>query len=200
MLPCVVFGQLVPFNKVPTKRDYILAKKYDQCYNSHRYNAKQRRAFTPFSKAITIKLISFHVPIDGALPGEENPPPYTPIAPDNFKINNERIIESKVLSEIAIDSLTDIMYNVGFTPMKIKPKFTIADSGASCYNPRNAILFIDANGVLTHYIEFCWECGRYYLSSSKIKNTTYCEQKLDMLKTFFLTQGIKYGTILPKKG
>jgi hypothetical protein len=58
---------------------------------------------------------------------------------------------------------------------------------------------MDANGKVTQYIELCFECQRSYLSSRKIKNAIYCEQKYELLKNYFLSQGIKYGTILPKR-
>lgn len=175
-----------------TAKEEALAAKYNTCYNNHKYTARQRGAFFPFNSSAAIKLISFSLSSDVNDPTDNAPAVFTPVAPGYYKLNNSRVKESKTLSASAIDSLTDIMYNVGYTPVKLS--FRISDPGASCYNPHNAILFTDAQGTVNQYIELCFECQRYYLSSSKIKNTVYCDQKYELLKTFFLSQGIKYGT------
>ena len=190
LIPYFVFSQQKHFHgpPPPTSEDIRLMEKRNQCFNSHRYNAQQRRAFYPFNSAITIKLISFTV----------NDMPYRPLAVNDFAIDSTKVKESKTLSNDGIDSLTDILYNVGFTPIKKKLELVIDDPGRACYNPRNAVLFIDATGKVTQYIEFCFECHRYYLSSRKIKYTVNCENKYELLKSYFLSQGIQYGTILPK--
>lgn len=167
-------------------REAVLAKKYMQCLNSNRYNTKQRRTFVPFNTASSIKIIS----------RESDSIIITPLSVNHFYVDNSLVKESKDLTAAGIDSLTDILYNVGYTPVKLP--FKLIDPGRNCYNPRNAILFLNAAGEVTHYIEYCFECERYFLSSSKIKNTEYCEQKFEMLKQFFLKQGIQYGTILPR--
>lgn len=157
-----------------------------RCLNSNRFNAKQRRTFVPFNTASSIKLISH----------ESDSNIIIPLSVNHFYADSSLVKESKELTAAGIDSLTDILYNVGYTPVKLP--FQLIDPGRNCYDPRNAILFLNATGQVTHYIEFCFGCQRYYLSSSKIKNTAYCEQKYEMLKQFFLKQGIQYGTTSPK--
>jgi hypothetical protein len=120
------------------------------------------------------------------------------MAVNHFTVNYDKIIESKILSKKGIDSLTDILYNVGKTPIS-KLLLEIADPGAKCYEPRNAILFVNEKGTVTQYIELCFGCNRYFFSSKKIRSMKYCEQKFDLLKAFFSTRGIQYGTILPKR-
>jgi hypothetical protein len=166
-----------------------LAEKEYQCFNSDKYNAKQRLSFFPFNGAVTIKLVSF----------ADTNKIYTPIRVNNFSIDERKVIESRVLSKNGIDSLTNILYNVGRTPVK-GVRITIADLGANCYEPRNAILFINDEGVITQYIELCFGCNKYYFSSSKIRMMETCEQKYDMLKAFFLKQGINYGPTKPQNG
>ena len=190
MIPCIVFGQqkkALPPTGSPTREQEKIAEINNQCLHTSKYKVRERRAFFPFNSATTIKLVSF----------SDTSRIYTPIAVNNFVIDYSKVIESTTLSNAGIDSLTDILYNVGLTPVK-GLRFEIADPGGKCYNPRNAILFIDGQGKVTQYIEFCFECHRYYLSSIKIKNTVYCEQKYDLLKNYFLEQGIRYGTVLPK--
>ena len=175
-----------------TAKEEALAAKYTTCYNSHKYNADQRRAFFPFNQSANIKLISFSSPSDVNEASDDNPYVYTAIASGNYKLNYKRVKESVELSPAAIDSLTDILYNVGYTPVKIS--FYLSDPGTPCYDPHNAILFIDAKGTVTQYMEFCFKCSRYYLSSSKIKNTIYCDQKYEMLRAFFVNHGVRYST------
>ncbi|MGZ3820272.1 MAG: hypothetical protein ACXVB6_06750, partial [Mucilaginibacter sp.] len=169
LIPCLVFGQKkAPAPHPPTIEEDKLADKHNQCFNSSQYNAEQRRAFFPFSTATTVKLISFTF-------GEVV---YTPNAINDFAVDYNKVHESKVLSNAGIDSLTDILYNVGFTPVKkIRHKkgaiyeIDVEDPGRMCYEPRNAILFMDADGKVTQYIELCFTCHRYYLSSRNIKYT-----------------------------
>ncbi|HTD41376.1 MAG TPA: hypothetical protein VK671_12195 [Mucilaginibacter sp.] len=201
LIPCMVFGQQKkkspPPPEPPSLEEARAWKKHNQCFNSHKYNEEQRRAFFPFNTATTVKLISFTY-------GDVV---YTPVAVNNFSIDYSKVRESKILSSIGIDSLTDILYNVGFTPVK-RPKYKkgevhelwIDDSRSMCiFQPRNAILFIDSTGKVTQYISICFTCHQYYLSSRKIKYTVNCENKYELLKNYFLSQGIQYGTILPKR-
>ena len=216
LLPCLLFGQNrrrppKPPLRPPTKEENALAEKHEQCFNSQKYNALQRRNFVPFNKAATVKLISFEVD------NGPNQPVYdvngknmeadtikrdtvsvlTPMAKNNFFLNLRKVKEIKTLTAADVDALTDIMYNIGETPVK-GDFLEIADPGYSCYNPRNAILFLNINGQITHYIEICFECHRYYFSSSKIRSMPYCAQKMDLLKRLFLKKGIRFGTVLPK--
>jgi hypothetical protein len=210
LLPCFLFGQRrkLPLPLPPSKQDWALAEKHNKCFHQNKYSALQRRNFVPFNKALTVKLISFDVD------NEPNRPVYydngkfiegdttkwdtvlvlTPIAKNNFSLNLRKVKEIKTLTTADVDALTEIMYNIGETPVK-GDFLEIADPGYSCYNPRNAILFMDINGQITHYIEICFECHRYYFSSSKMRSIAYCTQKMDLLKQFFLKKDIRLGTI-----
>ncbi|MFD0749836.1 hypothetical protein ACFQZS_06760 [Mucilaginibacter calamicampi] len=170
-----------------TGKEAALAKKYMTCINTGRYNSTQRRKFIPFASSTAVTLISFRSDYS----------PIKPVAVNNFSIDTKLVKESRQLTSSEIDSLTDILFNVGYSPVKLP--FKLIDPGFTCYEPRNAILFADAKGRITHYIEYCFECQKYYLSSSKIMNTEYCEQKYDMLRKFFLKSGITYGTTTVKR-
>ena len=82
---------------------------------------------------------------------------------------------------------TDIFYNYGFRGTT----YTISE--ASCYNPRNAILFLDSRGKAIEFIEICFECSRILESSEKVNVGDLCDQKMDMLKELFKNVGIEYG-------
>jgi hypothetical protein len=109
LIPCIAVGQQkVPPPHPPTIEEGKLAEKHNQCHYSSKYDAKQRRNFFPFNTAATIQLVSFNDTVRV----------YTPIAVNDFKIDYSKVIESKKLSDAGIDSLTDIMYNFGLTPVK----------------------------------------------------------------------------------
>jgi hypothetical protein len=208
LLTCFAFGQKklrdLP-SQPPSKADDQKAEQSFQCRHIDKYSAKERRSFSPFATAFKIKLISFEAtglpnPVYGedgklievASENTDTVAVLTPFAPGKFVLNSRKTIEEKTLGAAGIDSLTDILYNVGYTPVK-NLAFQIADQGA-CYNPRNAIVFFDAEGNVTQYIEFCFACKGYYYSSSKTKPIEYCKQKYDMLGAFFSSENIKYGT------
>ncbi|MBD1364056.1 hypothetical protein IDJ77_09570 [Mucilaginibacter sp. ZT4R22] len=181
------------------------AERNFQCLHTNRYSAKERRSFFPFANAGKIKLISFeytepHDPIiygsegkiiSGSQVDSDTVAVIAALAPNRFAVNYRKIKEEKTLSGGGIDSLTDILYNVGYTP--VKGTFYRIEKEMSCYEPRNAILFLDSAGNITQYIKFCFQCWKYYYSSSKTKPVEYCEQKYDMLRTFFIKRGVKYG-------
>ncbi len=86
-----------------------------------------------------------------------------------------------------MDSLTDILYNYGFGgPIRIQTE-------SMCYDPHNAISFVDKQGKVFAYIEICFLCGKTRGSSEKISLGEMCDQKIDMLRRFFKTVGIEYG-------
>lgn len=203
ILPCIVHAQRKKHSKeLGPKRDYA---GYNDCSYQYRFDANARRAFFPFLKAAKVRLISFHegenTPIHITEPGTISEPDiipaedtlrvFSPMAKGDFFVNYCRVMEMRDLSNAAIDSLTDIMYNVGRKPMKLPDDY--ANPGAVCYSPANAILFIDNKGKVTEYIEICFHCRKYYYSSSKTRKVDYCDQKWDMLRKYFLTQNIIYG-------
>ena len=201
LIPCVAFAQH-SFLRAPPQREltkkehalmekeYALWEKHNQCFNNHKYSAKQRSNFFPFNEASVVKLVSF------AFDPRDYTDIFSAVAINHFIVNSDKIIEEKVLSKKGIDSLTDILYNIGKTPVGKLQAAAVAE--IKCYAPRNAILFINSEGVVTQYIKLCFGCQKYYFSSRKIRSMEYCEQKYDLLKALFLTQGIQYGTVLPK--
>lgn len=62
-----------------------------------------------------------------------------------------------------------------------------------CYNPRNAILFLDIDNKVFEFIEICFECDKTEESSDKVNLGIMCNQKLDMVKEFFKEVGVEYG-------
>lgn len=126
----------------------------------------------PFTKTAQIKLVSFK---GTTLPFE------------NDTVCFSKLTEIQTLTLSQIDSLTDLMYNVGFGGT------ILIVEELSCYNPRNAILFIDSSGKTFEFIEICFECEQVVCSSEMVDFGEICNEKFSLVKKQFLHAGIKYG-------
>jgi hypothetical protein len=100
------------------------------------------------------------------------------------KIHWEIFSDSVSINSTNVTKLTDILFNYNYS---VKGNY---DLSSKCYNPRDAILFLDKNGNLIDYVEMCFECTDYRLMTTKWK-FDFCEGKLDLLK--------KYKALLFKK-
>ncbi|MXV14801.1 hypothetical protein [Hufsiella ginkgonis] len=174
------YTALQPF----TAEDGQLSELNYQCLHKENYTAAQRRSFYPYNKAAEIWIISFHDPaadLGISIPVKKG------------KLNRAQVKEITRLTDTQVDALTDIYFNYGRTPVS-GLRVSMGDAGASCYNPRNGILFMNAKGRVLEYIELCFECQRRKVSSRRIQEGETCEQKFGLLKTFFRGSGIKFGT------
>ncbi len=125
LLPVLSYGQrkyppLSAYSK-QTKADDDCAERANQCLNSHKYNAKQRRSFFPFNIGGSVRLISYesYMPKDTLSTRDqifnlESGYVFTGVKPNEFVADYSLVKEIKDLSTKAIDSLTDILYNVGY--------------------------------------------------------------------------------------
>jgi hypothetical protein len=164
----------------PTKSQRMQSEANTHCKMHNKYSAEQRRGFYPFSKASRVELISYNWPDSIVMGGE--------VPLKGGQLDATYIKEVKVLSNSQIDSLTQILYNVGYKG------YFFTEVDIQCYNPRNAIVFFDASGKLLGFIELCFECQKFRLSSQKICTGDFCYEKYTLLKTFFSSVGIRYGT------
>lgn len=163
--------------KAPTPLEVLSNDIATECLFTNKYSKLQRLQFYPFNKAAKVVLIAFEE-------GQN-----TPVK--NKIIDNKKVLEQIILTATQTDSLTSLLYNVGFTPVKTAHPFNV---GANCYEPRNAILFLDAKGRAFEYLEICFGCQQTKRSSPLIKEGEYCSTKFDLLRKFFIMSGIKYGT------
>jgi hypothetical protein len=179
----VCFGQLrvIPGKPRPlTVKEEKEDEKNLNCFYKPTLNAKQRSQFYPFNQAVDIKLVSFTLP-DSLLMGGE-----VPMKGDN--VDFSKLKEVITLNKVQVDTLTDILYNQRYGG----PFYTF---GEGCYYPRNAILFIDSKGESFAFIELCFECFGFKVSSNKIKAGDFCNQKYELLRAFFVQRGITIGTV-----
>ena len=138
----------------------------------------------PFNKAKQIQLVSF-----------KSSPNYKDSLPRmNDTVCYSKLFEVKSLIPSQVDTLTDIIHNYGFKfTYKPKRRVYFIGSVSQCYNPRNAILFLDKDNKVFEFIEICFECERTRTSSDRVSLGTNCNQKLLLVKEFFGQAGIEYG-------
>lgn len=105
------------------------------------------------------------------------------------KLDYKNIKECKNLELINIIELSEILYNFNYNPKKDK---TI--SVASCYMPRNAIVFLDSEENIIEFIEICFECGGHYVFRES-NFGEFCDGKIQLIKNFFIAMQMKYGLI-----
>ena len=179
-----LFAQLKPLQGPPriiSQTEKAESDSNRNCQYKYKYSVEERLKIYPFSKASKVQLVSFNKPLSGARGS------YIPLK--NGRVDQTKLKEIITLSSKQIDSLTSILYNVSYRGAF----FTEVD--VKCYNPRNAILFIDATGKDFAFIELCFECMKYRLSSKKINPGDFCEQKYDLLENYFKDAGISFGII-----
>jgi hypothetical protein len=176
------YGQFTPIpvkSRPWTKKEIEKNKRNQGCVYTKKYSSIQRLQFFPFNKAVQIKLVSFAQP-DSVIMGGELPM-------KNGNVDYTKLKEIKTINKSEIDTLTDILFNESY-----RGRFSsVSESG--CYNPRNAILFVDAKGKTFAFIEICFECLGHRLSSNKIKAGDFCSQKYEYLRNFFSRNGIVFG-------
>ena len=147
----------------------------NNCYYEPRYSASKRLTFYPFSDSDSIVLVSFRYQRNKYV-----------IQKNNVLVDS--LIEAVTLNKQKVDQLTDILYNNFF--IKTDNISTINE----CFFPRNAILFFK-NKVLKESIGLCFHCSRYEVASGKYGLLgEECNQKLDMLKGFFMANRVNFGT------
>jgi hypothetical protein len=170
--------------KPPTEMQLQQEDKNHSCLHRNRYSEEQRLQFYPFNRSAGVKLVSFDNKPDanGTVVIGSNKLPMKNGAVDYFKLD-----EVKDLSKLQVDTLTDILYNTGY----MGSIFILTSSG--CYNPRNAILFVDKTGKTFAFLELCFECSGYRRSSEKVKTGDFCNEKYELLKNLFHKAGIEIG-------
>ncbi len=128
----------------------------------------------PFKIASKIQLVSFDNTDGQILPGTKlynNTPKLLVKWKTPF-------FQTKTLDANQIDELTDLLYNF----CHLKPNF-VTDFGA-CFNPKNAILFLNEKEEVFDLFMICFECKliRTYLYRTELPCD--CDHQIAVLKTF----------------
>jgi hypothetical protein len=189
----------LPHSKRTIPKDKLY---YNDCLLTNKYTIAQRLKKYPFVRAWKILAVSYDGTSEPNLLVLANGD--TINAATNEKVINFRphglffkndtldykyLFETKQLTKSQINRLTNILFN---TDVKIHNDY--ADPGYKCFEPRNALIFLDENGKVFDYIEICFTCEGTRSKSDRVYLGP-CNQKYDMVKKFFIDLGIKYGTI-----
>ena len=194
ILACITFSYLAHGQNLPgreaTQKEQELSDRSHDCARVKSIPLTERLKLYPFNKATQIQLVSFKSS-DDTVVGED----YKDSLPRiNDTVCYSKLFEVKTLISSQVDTLTDLIYNYGFK-FKYKPKEKVYFIGSmlQCYNPRNAILFLDKENQVFEFIEICFECERTRTSSDNVSLGIECNQKLQLIKEFFKAVGIDYG-------
>lgn len=177
--------------------------EHDDCLRRNRYTLTKRLKIYPFNKAAKVLAVSYHYfnnedadiiydTPDSILhkPKTKNETTGHGMRIVNGVLDTTHLVEIKKLSPKQIDKLTDLLYNTGY-----KVEGLNEFSEGSCFAPRNAFVFINKQGKVYDCLEICFECKNYSSKSGKIDIGDVCNQKYDLLKHYFISLGIKTGTI-----
>ncbi|MCK6607840.1 MAG: hypothetical protein L6Q46_05985 [Flavobacterium sp.] len=177
---------------------------------------EERRATFPFSEAKKVVLVAFPSP-NAVFEDEED----DMLKKDSIDIvgwglnvlktyklpqreDKYIAIEKIELSQNQIDSLSHILINYKLKNDKLPETYTVYASG--CYEPRNAILFLDTNDTVISYFEICFECHEFsqlpmdktIVNMNTISNLPEAMKMLDLIREFMKSCGIKYGVVSKK--
>ena len=193
LLSQISFAQTNTKHRLATEKEQEIHDRSEDCAKRGSLSFTQRLKNYPFNKASQIQLVSFKRHNDtlesGVIIGNKT---YS-LPRKNDSICYSRLFEVKNLTYVQVDKLTDILYNYGYRQQLKNTGLTYIETVAQCYNPRNAILFLDAKGRVFEFVEICFECDRMEESSKKINLGVMCNQKLELLKGFFKQVGLEYG-------
>lgn len=181
----ISYGQLrsmpVP-KKPPTKKQGDRDIENQSCIYKNKISKNNRLKIFPFNKAYKVQLVSFVKP---------DSVQFTYLLPMKGKlVNYSRLKEVITLDSIQINSLTDILYNYGY-----KGIFYSFVENQCLYYPENAILFFDKKDSVFAFMEFYFGGEGYRLSEKRISLGDLCTEKYDLIKRFFIKNGIGTGTI-----
>ncbi|WP_395063581.1 hypothetical protein [Flavobacterium sp.] len=173
---------------------------------------EERRAIFPFSEAKKVLLVAFPGPNQSVVNEDRNE-----LAIDSLnlvrwnykiiksfelpnKINKYYATEVVELNQNQVDSLSTILINYKLKRDKLPKEYSILGTG--CYNPRNAILFLDSNEKIISYIEVCFECHQFYqmpketiINFNLFSNLEESFKMIDLINEFLKINGIKFGVI-----
>ncbi|OXA81938.1 hypothetical protein B0A58_01025 [Flavobacterium branchiophilum NBRC 15030 = ATCC 35035] len=169
------------------KNNYPNFDENANCIKKRHIKFDDRKKIFPYNMAVEILIVSFQNKNKNEFVGKEMINYFNSIKVAQEIINENDFLELKYLTSKQIEALTDVIFNYGY-----QSKFySIEDM--KCYNPRNAILFLDKNKIIIGYIEICFSCKHLRSSNVNINFGTYCKQKFDIIKKIFEESGIKYG-------
>lgn len=192
-----LFGQTIKQKKIKKKAVKVdweknYKEEFSDCSFTSKYTAQQRLTMYPFVKAAKVLAVSFkyegmYTEGDDQLSNFEK----RGLHFNNRVLDTSTLIEMKVLNVKQIEQLTNLIFNTGY---KTKWEFHIQDS-RSCFESRNALVFIDDKGILLDYLELCFHCKRSRSMSDEFDIGVPCNEKYQFFSDYFKGVGVPYGTL-----
>ena len=147
-------------------------KEYD-CVTKFKLTPKQRLNQFPFNLAKKIQIISFSKDIL-SFPLNKN------------SINWSEVKDSVTLNTQQVNSLTEILFNLGFKGNTYKTSVSTA-IGIDV-----AIVFFNSTNKLFEYIEVCFNCMEFCLVTSKRRKNIGmpCNERLQKIKDLAIKSGL----------
>jgi hypothetical protein len=171
-----VYIALVPRRKADFIQDICKDGRCDKVVYENRPENPAAGPF--FSRVAAVKVTSFKNPPEARY-GREIP-----------RINNmvdvNRMFEVKTLDAEMRDLVVKVLryYNLD----------TMESNSASCYEPRNAILFMDSRDAIIGHVELCFGCQRGRAEPMVFDSEEFFAEQWEALRRIFMMAGIKYGT------
>lgn len=166
--------------------------EFSDCAFTNKYTAQQRLAMYPFSKAAKVLAVSYKyrgIDTDEAI--SLNKFPRRGLYINNGILDTTTLIETKKLKPEQTDELTNLIFNTGY---KNKSELHSIDFG-KCFEPRNALIFLNSDDKVIDYLEICFECKQNYSKSELFDIGILCNQKYQLFSNYFKSIGVSYGTI-----
>lgn len=149
-----------------------------KCLKRDVYPVDKRRLMFPFKDAAKISFISFR---------DTTSEFRSQIPIKNKKLDRSLVLEERILSQIEIDKLSDLIFNYGYRSRSL-PRLV---RNFKCYDPHNGIIFFDDKKTVEDYVEICFDCEKFVPSTNKISLGELCTEKFSLLKKLFLNNNIK---------
>lgn len=164
--------------------------EFSDCEIYNKFTAKQRLTMYPFSKAAKVLAISYKYGGWGDMEDEKLQSPKIGLNIINGLLDTTTLIEQKGLSNKEIDELTNLFFNTDY-----KKKDVNSITRGACFEPRNALIFLDSNNQVVDYLEICFTCAESRAGSDDLKIGVLCNQKYKMFSDYFKNVGVRYGTL-----
>jgi len=172
---------------------YYLVKHFDKslaadryqkdgtyCDNRKRKDLKGIKKQFPYNYMHEVKVVSFKgQEIDSIL--------LRKIPKTGGKVDFKKMFEVRTLDADLADKMLDILvnYDNGTRSMVVM----------MCYDPRNAIVFLDKSDNVLGYIEICFDCQQYEIEPKTITLGGFCTEKMDAIQGIMQKAGITYGMV-----
>lgn len=163
-----VFYSIKHFDKA------LAADRYEKdgtyCGNSKRKSLNEVKGLYPYRAIHSIKVVSFK--------GFEIPK-------TNGQIDLKKMFEIKSLDVNLTNKMLDIMANYDNKGMGMDIAF--------CWDPRNAVVFLDKSEKVIGYIEICFDCQQYKIQPEELPISNFCNEKMDAVQGLMIRAGISHG-------